>query len=139
MKCEFCGKHTRSYSRKWIDGNPFIICDECQKKEKAEKIERDLEAVKNPEDFKTWKKADMSEAFWVHLGRYKKKPNKRSLEVMYVALLWAYHDDHGLSNSFSHALKWCGIDLFAEQQRKDLPETDKDDFCSYGERKGGEK
>ena len=127
MKCEVCGAYPRSYTQISENGQSRIVCTDCVRKLKASKIERDLKAVKEPKDFATWAKADMSEAFWVHLGRYKKKPNKRSLEIMYVALLWAYHDDHGLSNSFNHALKWCGISIHREQMRNDLPETDKEE------------
>lgn len=126
MRCDICGAYPRSFSREYDNDQPIIVCDECRKKRRQEKLEKNLEAVREPAHFRNWKKEDMSEAFWIHLGRYKKRPNKRSLEIIYVALLWAYHDDHGLSNSFTHALQWCGIDLFTERQRKDLPETDKE-------------
>lgn len=33
------------------------------------------------------------------------------------ALSWACHDNHGISNSFYHALKWAGIDLYTEQKK----------------------
>ena len=126
MRCSICGCFPMSFSREYHNDRPIIVCDKCRERRRQERLEKDLEAVREPVHFRGWRKQDMSEAFWVHLGRYKKIPNKRSLEIMYLALLWAYHDDHGLSNSFTHALKWCGIDIFTEQQRKDLPETDKE-------------
>ena len=60
-------------------------------------------------DFKTWKMKDMSELFWTHLGIYVKEPNKESARLMICALDWAVHADHGLFNSFTHALKWAKI------------------------------
>ena len=66
---------------------------------------------------KTWDHGDMSELFWIHLGRYVKEPNPESLNYMDMAYRWACHDSHGLSNSFSHALKWAGIDLWAEDRK----------------------
>ena len=108
------------------DGKWIEVCTECWKKREAKRIEGALETVNHPSDFRTWKMDDMSEAFWMHLARYKKKPNRKSLDVMNQAFLWACHADHGLSNSFYHALKWCGIDLHTEQGRKDLPDTDKE-------------
>lgn len=127
MKCNFCGTYANSFSRVYVNDKPLIMCTECRKKKRIENIENDLKGVTEPYHFRGWKKEDMSEAFWLHLGRYKKKPNRKSLDIMYIALLWAYHDDHGLSNSFTHALKWCGIDLFTEKCRRDLPETDMED------------
>ena len=121
--CEFCGKKTHTLCFNENLGRYAHTCRECREKQYEEKVEAKAETVQRPADFKTWSKQDMSEAFWLHLGRYKKKPNRKSLNVMYTALLWAYHDDHGLSNSFKHALKWCGIDLYAEMEREDLPET----------------
>lgn len=50
-------------------------------------------------------------------GRYVKEPNPESLNYMDMAFRWACHDSHGLSNSFSHALKWAGIDLWAEDRK----------------------
>ena len=126
MRCYICGRVPMSFSREYENDRYIIVCNDCRKRRQQEKLEKDLESVHEPVHFRGWEKRDMSEAFWVHLGRYKNCPNKRSLEIMYLAILWAHHDDHGLSNSFHHALKWCDIDIFTEQQRKDLPETDKE-------------
>lgn len=59
----------------------------------------------------------MSELFWIHLGKYVKKPNEESINYMYMAYLWACHDSHGLSNSFKNAMKWAGIDIYTELNR----------------------
>lgn len=59
----------------------------------------------------------MSELFWVHLGRYIKEPNEHSLSLMYMALLWACHDNGGLANSFRNALKMAKIDLYVELEK----------------------
>lgn len=121
-KCEFCGRPA--------GGREFVknierrawVCRDCYKKQEALRISRQLETVNHAVDFKPWEKRDMSEAFWMHLGIYVKRPNQRSLSVINAAYLWAVHDDKGLANSFHHAMQWAKIDLFAEQERTDLPE-----------------
>ena len=120
--CVFCGK--KSFTSIWIDehGCYETVCSECMTKREHIKIEKELQKINCASDFKSWKKEDMSEAFWMHLIEYQKRPNKRSLSIMRTAYLWACHDDHGLSNSFYNALNWCGIDFFVEQKRTDIPE-----------------
>lgn len=123
--CKDCKQPTNGICCSIQEDGKFVrICWDCWEKREKKRVEAALETVKHPSDFRTWDMHDMSDAFWEHLGRYKKKPNKKSLEIMRLALLWAYHADRGLSSSFTHALKWCGIDTFEEQRRKDLPETD---------------
>ena len=122
MKCELCNKQINIAYMKKVNGKIIHLCNECSDKLHYESIERELESVENPRDFKDWDNGDMSDAFWLHLGKYKKRPNRKSLSVMKLAFLWACHADHGLSSSFYHAFKWCGIDLFAELDRTDLPE-----------------
>lgn len=121
--CDMCKKET--YGRIWntIDGKSVALCRECHDKHHYETIEANLESVEEPCHFKDWDHGDMSDAFWLHLGRYKKHPNRKSLDVMINALFWANHDSHGLSSSFHHALKWCGIDIWAENKRTDLPKV----------------
>lgn len=75
-------------------------------------IEKRAEEIKKASDFVEWKHRDMSELFWICLGRYVKNPQKRDLDLMRMAYLWAVHDNHGLANSFSHAMKWAGVDLY---------------------------
>ena len=36
---------------------------------------------------------------------------------MLMAFRWACHDNKGLANSFSNALKWAKIDLYAEHEK----------------------
>lgn len=126
MKCEFCNSGSGGIEYVKKVQRRACICRICREKFKQEMIEENLKTVRKAVDFKEWKKADMSDAFWSHLGRYVKRPNQRSLSVMNMAYLWACHDDHGLANSFSHALKWCGIDLCDELDRNDLPASDED-------------
>ena len=123
MTCEYCGGETRSLVVVDHEHGYQAVCADCMRKLRQDRIEKELASVSQASDFASWKKEDMSEAFWMHLIRYQKCPNQRSLSIMRTAFLWACHDDHGLSNCFSHALKWCGIDFFAERL-KDLPETD---------------
>lgn len=123
MICPMCKKETSISSSAKIDGNFVSLCLECSKKHHYATIETNLESVEHPSHFRDWDMGDMSDAFWMHLGKYKNHPNKRSLTIMRLAFLWACHADHGLSSSFHHALEWCGIDLNKERKRTDLPET----------------
>lgn len=122
-KCEVCGSDNRVYQKRYIDGNDVWVCDDCKTKFDHDEIEKRLGSVEKACDFKDWKSSDMSEAFWIHLGKYQKHPNRYSLTIMLRAFTWACHADHGLSNSFSNAMKWCGIDWVKEKNRKDLPEV----------------
>ena len=122
-KCDMCNKETWSRISADVNGKHMMLCSECHEKNHYATIETNLQSVEKPYHFKDWDHGDMSDAFWLHLGIYNKRPNKKSLSVMTNAWYWACHASHGLSSSFSHALKWCGIDLFAELERKDLPEV----------------
>lgn len=121
-KCDMCNKETNTRIAKTINGKLMCICLECREKHHYETIEANLENVDKPYHFKDWDHGDMSDAFWLHLGIYKKRPNQKSLSVMKNAWYWACHASHGLSSSFTHALEWCGIDLWKELKRTDLPE-----------------
>ena len=85
--------------------------------ETKEDIERRGESVHKASDLKEWSHRDLSELFWIHLIKYVKEPNEHSLYMMDRAMDWAAHDDHGLANSFRHALEWCGIDIYTEQEK----------------------
>lgn len=121
-KCDMCKKETWSRIGADVNGEHMMLCHECHEKHHYETIEANLKFVEKPYHFKDWDHGDMSDAFWYHLGIYKKRPNKRSLSIMTNAWYWACHASHGLSSSFTHALDWCEIDLFAERKRTDLPE-----------------
>lgn len=109
--CVDCGVRSNSYY-----GNE-CLCQDCRKKRKqAEVIEKSKELTKCS-DFKNWDSGDMSELFWIHLGRYVKEPNRESLYYMELAYRWACHDNHGISNSFRHAMEWAGIDLWEEERK----------------------
>lgn len=41
---------------------------------------------------------------------------------MYDMWLWACHDSHSQSKNFTRALQWCGIDIWEEKARTDIPE-----------------
>ena len=123
MTCHMCKKETDIASVVKIDGKYVDLCPKCEEKHHYETIEENLKSVEKPNHFKGWDHGDMSDAFWHHLGIYQKHPNQKSLSVMKNAWYWACHDSHGLSSSFTHALKWCGIDLFKEMKRTDLPEV----------------
>lgn len=120
--CDLCKKATQFSVGRKLNNKYVTICEECDDRLEKERIASALEEVNHPSDFKNWKMADMSEAFWTHLAIYHKCPNKKSLSIMNKAILWACHANHGLSNSFFHALDWLNIDLWKEQKRTDLPE-----------------
>jgi len=112
--CVDCGKQTYSTYAEYGD---VYLCSDCRdKRREPELIERGRQ-ITHPSDFKEWSSFDMSELFWIHLGKYVKEPNLESLQCMRRALSWACHDNHGISNSFYHALKWAGIDLYIEQKK----------------------
>lgn len=112
MECIDCGGHANT-----IVSSIGPLCEACRKKRRQDRVLEMSEAVKKPADFKNWDSGDMSELFWIHLGRYIKEPNPTSLMFMELAYRWACHDSHGLSNSFKHAMDWAKIDLYAEELR----------------------
>lgn len=118
--CEDCGKQT---STSWGEYDGAALCWDCREKRYQAEVLKKSENVKSCSDFKDWDHGDLSELFWIHLGIYVKHPNKHSLSMMRRAELWANHDSHGLSNAFSNALKWCGLDLWKEAKRTDLPDS----------------
>ena len=112
--CVDCGKPSYKTFGRFGDQR---LCDECyDRRLKLSIIERGKEVTKSA-DFESWDSGDMSELFWIHLGRYVKEPNQESIECMWLAYLWACHSSHGLSNSFRNAMRWAKIDLYAERDR----------------------
>lgn len=114
LKCQDCGKEACTT---WGEFGNARLCWECRDKRRQAKIIEQSHALKDCTDFKNWDSGDMSELFWIHLGRYVKEPNPESLKYMEMAYRWACHDSHGLSNSFFNAMKWAKIDLYKEQER----------------------
>lgn len=114
MECIDCGKYT--YTIYGEHGN-IALCKDCANKRYKSKIEEKSIGIKKASDFSDWKHGDMSELFWIHLGKYIKEPNEHSITLMFMAYRWACHDNSGLANSFHNALKWAKIDLYAEQQK----------------------
>lgn len=111
--CEACGKITTNSSIHFEYG---IVCSgNCYDWLREKKLEAAAKAIEKPSDFKEWEGQNMSEIFWIHLGKYVKHPNKYSLSLMRNAYSWAMHADHGLSNSFRNALKWAKIDIWKEK------------------------
>ena len=109
MVCKECGKSICvSYNG---------LCKECSEKQYEDKIDRNSEKLNHPSDLKSWDTGDMSELFWLNLGRYIKEPNAKSYDMISLAFKWACHSSHGLCNSFHHALEWANIDLFKEGKR----------------------
>ena len=70
MKCYICKKEICCSRLEKIDGKLVDICFECSKKRKYATIETNLESVERPYHFKDWDHGDMSDAFWLHLGKY---------------------------------------------------------------------
>lgn len=112
--CQDCGAYTCVSYGKYDDA---YLCDECYKKRNQDHVVKQSEELKEPSDFKSWNKGDMSELFWIHLGRYVKNPNEESFRYIGMAFSWACHDDYGLANSFKNAMDWVGFDMYTEGQR----------------------
>ena len=81
MRCDFCNNLAWLIERKKINGEYVNICSECDKKIHNDEIEQNLSVVTNARDFKNWDSSDLTDAFWMHLGRYKNHPNKKSLKI----------------------------------------------------------
>lgn len=114
-RCIDCGNvaKTSTYVK---DFEKYVcLCDSCRKIRDQNRVLEKSKSVQKCSDFKEWSGRDMSELFWIHLGRYVKEPNPESIDIMEMALRWACHADHGLSNNFYHALDWAGIDLYKEE------------------------
>ena len=114
MECVDCGKYTYTIHSKY---GSVALCDECASKRRHAELEEKSAEVHKASDFSCWGHDDISELFWVHLGRYIKEPNEHSTTLMLMAFRWACHDNKGLANSFSNALKWAKIDLYAEHEK----------------------
>lgn len=111
--CPVCGIQSSC----WTTFNGDKICFDCAQKAHTEELVTLAATVDSPVGFKSWSGCDLSELFWVHLARYQKQPTQESAEIIYRISRWAAHDNHTLSNSIFHALKWCGIDLYTELER----------------------
>lgn len=110
--CMDCGRQTNTY---YSGCGP--LCDECRDKRDQQRILDKTETITKCSDFKEWSGRDLSELFWIHFARYQREPNADSWMWMEMALRWACHADHGLSNCFYHAFKWAGIDVLTEDLR----------------------
>lgn len=106
--CVDCGNQTNTYYGR------ECLCPDCRKKRRQAEIIKQSGALRKPKDLEPWSGRDMSELFWLHLGRYVKEPNPESLRYMELCYCWACHADHGLSNSFRNAMNWAHIDLYTE-------------------------
>lgn len=114
MKCADCGAETYVT---YTNYGSIPLCDRCHDEREHARLEEKSHDIKEASDFSEWRHSDMSELFWVHLGKYIKKPNEHSLSLMYMAFRWACHDNGGLANSFRNALKWAKIDLYGELEK----------------------
>lgn len=120
MICDKCKKAVNVRTSYLLNGKCVYVCDACYDELEAARIAEICDSVNDASDFAGVSKHDLSEGFWTHLGIYAKKPNKKSFLILRRAWLWAVHDDHGLANSFTHALDWCGVDVFSMPEN--LPE-----------------
>lgn len=112
--CVRCGEPTYT-----IVSGVGRLCSKCRDIENQNRVLEKSKTLEKCADFKVWPHRDMSELFWIHLGRYVKEPNSDSWSMMDMAYRWACHDNGGLANSFKHALDWAGIDLWAESRKWD--------------------
>ena len=111
--CEACGKTITDGS---IHSKYGVVCSgACYDHLREKKLEAAAKVIEKPSDFEEWEGQNMSEIFWIHLGKYVTRPNKYSLSLMRNAYSWAMHANHGLSNSFRNALKWAKIDIWREK------------------------
>jgi len=105
-KCERCGKPV------YVSYNGVYLCEDCLNKQIEENIEKKSKDIKKADDLAGWSSEDVSEMFWINLGKYVKEPNEETKSKLKTAFYWAVHSDHGLSNSFMNALKWAKVDIW---------------------------
>ena len=106
--CMNCNKN--AWSLTVFNGKNY--CDHCYHELKLNKILTRGNEVHEAEDLKGWDHGDMSDLFWYHLGEYVKDQNPEiHFPIIKSCLYWAFHDSHGLSSSFCHALKWAKVEL----------------------------
>lgn len=105
--CARCGRESWSTTRH----KGASYCNSCYDIIKHEEILEASKSVHKAEDPKGWDHGDMSDLFWYHLGEYVKDKNpEEHFPIMRSCLYWAFHDSHGLSSSFIHALNWAKVD-----------------------------
>ena len=110
-RCDYCGKTTNTHYNRSKYGYPRV-CEYCADKLDLQAILAKSETVHRASDLSEWDHGDMSDLFWHHLGEYVKDKNlEKHFPIMKSCLYWAFHDSHGLSSSFCHALKWANIEL----------------------------
>ena len=110
-KCEYCNKETSCTTSRARMGYGRV-CMECAEALDLQYILKESEKVNKACDFKGWDHGDLSDLFWYHLGEYIKDKNPEiHFPMMKRALFWAMHDSHGLSSSFTHALKWAKVSI----------------------------
>lgn len=114
MKCSDCGDRTDTIYTRY---GSIPLCDSCYKNREQARLDEKSRNIKQASDFSEWRHRDMSELFWIHLGKYIKEPSEHSLSLLRMAYLWACHDNVGLANSFFHALQWAKIDLHKEMEK----------------------
>lgn len=124
MKCNLCNKEANALQS--LDNQ--MVCMECYKKVTSERLINKGNNIKESSDFRNWSGDDLSELFWLHIGIFKKYPNRRSLSIMRMVFNWSAHANHTLSNTIQHALKWVlNIDNIFSYSRtvgNTLPETE---------------
>ena len=106
--CCICGRDAWSVTRH----KGSLYCSECYEIIKLNQILDASQSVHKAEDLQGWDHGDMSDLFWHHLGKYVKDRDPGAhFPIMKSCLYWAFHDSHGLSSSFTHALEWAKVDL----------------------------
>ena len=122
MRCKICRK-TITVGTAIKNQNKFIIvCDDCL-------TTKNIETPKSYTS-KDWLKIlklrkqiakNASKTFWLHLCKYNKRPNRKSLDIIFESYMWAFYKHHNLYKSFSKALNYLNINVYAERGRTDLP------------------
>lgn len=107
--CNICGAKANTT---YMEYGGKIMCDNCYKQVRDNDILKRSQMLQKCSDLQSWSGEDMSQLFWIHLGKYIKEPNEESKAYMRMVYNWACHANHALSNSISNALKWAKIKLY---------------------------
>lgn len=87
-----------------LDGG--FLCQKCHDAVETARLSEIRDSITQPSDWEPYSAKDMSEIFWRELSVYAKNKNQESYSLLRTCLLWAYHADGALGNSFRHALDW---------------------------------
>lgn len=109
MQCSQCNKSTNSL----FNG----ICLDCDKSNRAKRLQDMIDLVKSPKDLEGWKPEDMVKAFVKVFLSYQKEPTKEKIETIACLYYWAVHAQRTVSATIHEIFEWQEFHLNAERKK----------------------